>query len=155
MISPRDLDSFELRALKNLVNGEGAYLTEPMVRRLMLLSLASRSGDGKIRASELGKEVVLQSRMALVSLVEGRDTGQTSPHPAAVEWGKMRAPHGRIINGAGDYLSRVRLWIAERVTALKARHVARRGDPLGRQHGGRDTFRRDRSSSLAVPFLVQ
>ncbi len=79
MISPRDLDSFELRALKNLVNGEGAYLTEPMVRRLMLLSLASRSGDGKIRASELGKEVVLQSRMALVSLVEGRDTGQTSP----------------------------------------------------------------------------
>ena len=79
MISPQDLDNFELRALKNLVNGEGAYLTESVVKRLISLSLASQSNDGKIHASELGKDVVLQSRTALVSLVHGGDGGQTSP----------------------------------------------------------------------------
>ena len=62
MTNPQDLDSFELRALKNLVNGECAYLTDSIVQRLIWLSLATQSDDGKVHASELGKDVVLQSR---------------------------------------------------------------------------------------------
>jgi len=62
LTNPQDLDSFELRALKNLVNGECAYLTDSIVQRLIWLSLATRSDDGKVHASELGKDVVLQSR---------------------------------------------------------------------------------------------
>ena len=62
MTNPQDLDSFELRALKNLVNGECAYLTDSIVQRLIGLSLATRSDDGKVHASELGKDVVLKSR---------------------------------------------------------------------------------------------
>ncbi len=58
----QNLDKFDLRALKNLVNGESAYLTDSVVHRLIGLSLAMRSVDGRVHASELGKEVVLQSR---------------------------------------------------------------------------------------------
>jgi len=66
---PQDLDRFEHRALKNLANGEwrmangeGAYLADFVVQRLISLSLATRATDGKIYASELARDIVLQSR---------------------------------------------------------------------------------------------
>ncbi len=62
MTNPKDLDSFELRALKNLVNGESAYVTDSVVQRLITMSLATLSDDRKVKASELGKVIVLQSR---------------------------------------------------------------------------------------------
>jgi hypothetical protein len=62
LTTPQDIDSFELRALKNLVNGESAYLADSVVQRLISLSLATRTEDGKIHASELGKDIVLQLR---------------------------------------------------------------------------------------------
>jgi hypothetical protein len=58
----QDLDSFELRALKNLVNGESAYLQDAMIQRLIAISLASQSDDGRIQASDFGRDVVLRSR---------------------------------------------------------------------------------------------
>jgi len=45
-----------------MANGEGAYLADFVVQRLISLSLATRATDGKIYASELARDIVLQSR---------------------------------------------------------------------------------------------
>ncbi len=46
----------------HLVNGESAYLADSVVQRLISLSLATRTDDGKIHASELRKDIVLRLR---------------------------------------------------------------------------------------------